>query len=88
MLDINVVWQAEGGMHGSGGTVSPSGGSITTGPACGLNRGGLQSSYRSTVSDTEVENLQVCSWLCLVPQGRNCQKNLGYVASNRIFIEK
>ncbi|XP_044750081.1 MAP kinase-activating death domain protein isoform X2 [Coccinella septempunctata] len=49
---------AEGGMHGSGGTVSPSGGSITTGPACGLNRGGLQSSYRSTVSDTEVENLQ------------------------------
>ncbi|XP_045480868.1 MAP kinase-activating death domain protein isoform X3 [Harmonia axyridis] len=50
--------EAEGGMHGSGGTVSPSGGSITTGPACGLNRGGLQSSYRSTVSDTEVENLQ------------------------------
>ncbi|KAK9877673.1 hypothetical protein WA026_019345 [Henosepilachna vigintioctopunctata] len=49
---------AEGVMHGSGGTVSPSGGSITTGPACGLNRGGLQSSFRSTVSDTEIETLQ------------------------------
>ncbi|KAL3267187.1 hypothetical protein HHI36_011324 [Cryptolaemus montrouzieri] len=49
---------AEGAMHGSGGTVSPSGGSITTGPACGLSRGGLQSSFRSTVSDTEVETLQ------------------------------
>ncbi|KAJ8976032.1 hypothetical protein NQ317_003573 [Molorchus minor] len=40
------------------GTVSPSGGSITTGPACGLNRGGAQASFRSTVSDTEVETLQ------------------------------
>ncbi|KAK4886992.1 hypothetical protein RN001_003263 [Aquatica leii] len=48
---------AEGTLHGSGGTLSP-GGSITTGPACNLNRGGLQSSFRSTVSDTEVENLQ------------------------------
>lgn len=46
-------------MHGSGGTVSPSGGSITTGPACNLNRGGPQASFRSTVSDTEVETLQV-----------------------------
>lgn len=46
-------------MHGSGGTVSPSTGSITTGPACGLNRGGAQASFRSTVSDTEVETLQV-----------------------------
>lgn len=46
-------------MHGSGGTVSPSGGSITTGPACNLNRGGGQASFRSTVSDTEVETLQV-----------------------------
>lgn len=46
-------------MQGSGGTVSPSGGSITTGPACGLNRGGAQASFRSTVSDTEVETLQV-----------------------------
>lgn len=58
MPDIYVIWQAEGTMHGSGGTLSP-GGSITTGPACNLNRGGLQSSFRSTVSDTEVENLQV-----------------------------
>ncbi|XP_031340209.1 MAP kinase-activating death domain protein isoform X5 [Photinus pyralis] len=49
--------QAEGTLHGSGGTLSP-GGSITTGPACNLNRGGLQSSFRSTVSDTEVETLQ------------------------------
>ncbi|XP_018576848.1 MAP kinase-activating death domain protein isoform X6 [Anoplophora glabripennis] len=49
---------AEGTMHGSGGTVSPSGGSITTGPACNLNRGGGQASFRSTVSDTEVETLQ------------------------------
>ncbi|KAJ8911142.1 hypothetical protein NQ315_004432 [Exocentrus adspersus] len=49
---------AEGPMHGSGGTVSPSGGSITTGPACSLNRGGAQASFRSTVSDTEVETLQ------------------------------
>ncbi|KYB27812.1 MAP kinase-activating death domain protein-like Protein [Tribolium castaneum] len=49
---------AEGTLHGSGGTVSPSGGSITTGPACGLNRGGAQASFRSTVSDTEVETLQ------------------------------
>ncbi|XP_049825557.1 MAP kinase-activating death domain protein isoform X1 [Aethina tumida] len=49
---------AEGTMHGSGGTVSPSTGSITTGPACGLNRGGTQASFRSTVSDTEVETLQ------------------------------
>ncbi|GJQ84730.1 hypothetical protein Trydic_g21135 [Trypoxylus dichotomus] len=48
---------AEGNLHSSGGTLSP-GGSITTGPACGLNRGGPQSSFRSTVSDTEVENLQ------------------------------
>ncbi|XP_071056798.1 MAP kinase-activating death domain protein isoform X2 [Onthophagus taurus] len=49
---------AEGNPHSSGGTLSP-GGSITTGPACGLNRGGLhQASFRSTVSDTEVENLQ------------------------------
>ncbi|XP_018319964.1 MAP kinase-activating death domain protein isoform X2 [Agrilus planipennis] len=48
---------AENTMHGSGGTLSP-GGSITTGPACNLNRGGFQSSYRSTVSDTEVETLQ------------------------------
>ncbi|KAK5643903.1 hypothetical protein RI129_007748 [Pyrocoelia pectoralis] len=48
---------AEGTLHGSGGTLSP-GGSITTGPACNLNRGGLQSSFRSTVSDTEVETLQ------------------------------
>lgn len=56
-----VLWQAEGGtMHGSGGTISP-GGSITTGPACGLNRGGAQASFRSTVSDTEVENLQASS---------------------------
>ncbi|XP_030755977.1 MAP kinase-activating death domain protein isoform X9 [Sitophilus oryzae] len=47
---------AEGTLHGSGGTISP--GSITTGPACGLNRGGGQSSFRSTVSDTEVETLQ------------------------------
>ncbi|KAF5297273.1 hypothetical protein FQA39_LY12112 [Lamprigera yunnana] len=47
----------EGTLHGSGGTLSP-GGSITTGPACNLNRGGHQSSFRSTVSDTEVENLQ------------------------------
>lgn len=46
-------------MHGSGGTLSP-GGSITIGPACGLNRGGPQASIRSTVSDTEVETLQVC----------------------------
>ncbi|CAH0560900.1 unnamed protein product [Brassicogethes aeneus] len=49
---------AEAPMHGSGGTVSPSTGSITTGPACGLNRGGTQASFRSTVSDTEVETLQ------------------------------
>ncbi|XP_060532384.1 MAP kinase-activating death domain protein isoform X2 [Cylas formicarius] len=49
---------AEGTLHGSGGTVSPSTGSITTGPACGLNRGGAQASFRSTVSDTEVETLQ------------------------------
>jgi hypothetical protein len=49
---------AEGTLQGSGGTVSPSGGSITTGPACGLNRGGGQASFRSTVSDTEVETLQ------------------------------
>ncbi|KAJ8942573.1 hypothetical protein NQ318_010381 [Aromia moschata] len=49
---------AEGTMHGSGGTVSPSGGSITTGPACNLNRGGAHASFRSTVSDTEVETLQ------------------------------
>ncbi|XP_063927974.1 MAP kinase-activating death domain protein isoform X3 [Zophobas morio] len=49
---------AEGTIQGSGGTISPSGGSITTGPACGLNRGGGQSSFRSTVSDTEVETLQ------------------------------
>ncbi|KAK9738591.1 DENN (AEX-3) domain [Popillia japonica] len=48
---------AEANLHSSGGTLSP-GGSITTGPACGLNRGGPQSSFRSTVSDTEVENLQ------------------------------
>ncbi|XP_017780292.1 PREDICTED: MAP kinase-activating death domain protein isoform X2 [Nicrophorus vespilloides] len=48
---------AEGTVHGSGGTLSP-GGSITTGPACGLNRGGPQASFRSTVSDTEVETLQ------------------------------
>lgn len=53
------MWQAEGTVHGSGGTVSPSGGSITTGPACSLNRGGPQASFRSTVSDTEVETLQV-----------------------------
>lgn len=53
------MWQAEGTLQGSGGTVSPSGGSITTGPACGLNRGGNQASFRSTVSDTEVETLQV-----------------------------
>lgn len=53
------MWQAEGTLQGSGGTVSPSGGSITTGPACGLNRGGAQASFRSTVSDTEVETLQV-----------------------------
>lgn len=52
--------QAEGNLHSSGGTLSP-GGSITTGPACGLNRGGQQASFRSTVSDTEVENLQVSS---------------------------
>lgn len=45
-------------MHGSGGTLSP-GGSITIGPACSLNRGGQQGSIRSTVSDTEVETLQV-----------------------------
>lgn len=51
--------QAEGTLHGSGGTVSPSTGSITTGPACVLNRGGAQASFRSTVSDTEVETLQV-----------------------------
>ncbi|XP_074032253.1 LOW QUALITY PROTEIN: rab3 GDP-GTP exchange factor [Leptinotarsa decemlineata] len=49
---------AEGTMHGSGGNVSPSGGSITIGPACNLNRGGNQASFRSTVSDTEVETLQ------------------------------
>ncbi|RZC37304.1 MAP kinase-activating death domain protein [Asbolus verrucosus] len=49
---------AEGTLQGSGGTISPSGGSITTGPACGLNRGGAQASFRSTVSDTEVETLQ------------------------------
>nr|CAI5837230.1 unnamed protein product [Callosobruchus analis] len=48
----------EGPLHGSGGTVSPSAGSITTGPACALNRGGNQASFRSTVSDTEVETLQ------------------------------
>ncbi|XP_076254391.1 rab3 GDP-GTP exchange factor isoform X5 [Rhynchophorus ferrugineus] len=48
----------DGTLHGSGGTVSPSTGSITTGPACGLNRGGGQASFRSTVSDTEVETLQ------------------------------
>lgn len=53
------MWQADGPMHGSGGTLSP-GGSITTGPACNLNRGGQQASIRSTVSDTEVETLQVC----------------------------
>lgn len=56
-------------MHGSGGTVSPSGGSITTGPACSLNRGGPQASFRSTVSDTEVETLQVsaCVYVCVFP---------------------
>nr|CAH7754231.1 unnamed protein product [Callosobruchus chinensis] len=48
----------ESPLHGSGGTVSPSAGSITTGPACALNRGGNQASFRSTVSDTEVETLQ------------------------------
>lgn len=52
-------------MHGSGGTLSP-GGSITTGPACNLNRGGQQASIRSTVSDTEVETLQVCIKTILV----------------------
>ncbi|KAL1509726.1 hypothetical protein ABEB36_004421 [Hypothenemus hampei] len=46
----------EGTLHGSGGTISP--GSITTGPAGNLHRGGNQSSFRSTVSDTEVETLQ------------------------------
>lgn len=44
-------------MQGSGGTVSP--GSITAGPAGNLHRGGNQASFRSTVSDTEVETLQV-----------------------------
>ncbi|XP_050509889.1 MAP kinase-activating death domain protein isoform X3 [Diabrotica virgifera virgifera] len=48
----------ESTVHGSGGTVSPSAGSITMGPACNLNRGGNQASFRSTVSDTEVETLQ------------------------------
>nr|XP_023015235.1 MAP kinase-activating death domain protein [Leptinotarsa decemlineata] len=60
--DLNELGQdlteAEGTMHGSGGNVSPSGGSITIGPACNLNRGGNQASFRSTVSDTEVETLQ------------------------------
>ncbi|CAG9766594.1 unnamed protein product [Ceutorhynchus assimilis] len=46
----------EGTLQGSGGTVSP--GSITAGPASNLHRGGNQSSFRSTVSDTEVETLQ------------------------------
>ncbi|XP_066247260.1 MAP kinase-activating death domain protein isoform X3 [Euwallacea similis] len=46
----------EGTLHGSGGTISP--GSITTGPAGNLHRGGNQASFRSTVSDTEVETLQ------------------------------
>ncbi|KAG5872380.1 hypothetical protein JTB14_013571 [Gonioctena quinquepunctata] len=49
---------AEGTVHGSGGNISPSDGSITMGPACNLNRGGNQASFRSTVSDTEVETLQ------------------------------
>ncbi|CAG9858627.1 unnamed protein product [Phyllotreta striolata] len=48
----------ESTVHGSGGTISPSAGSITMGPACNLNRGGNQASFRSTVSDTEVETLQ------------------------------
>ncbi|XP_057656442.1 MAP kinase-activating death domain protein isoform X1 [Diorhabda carinulata] len=48
----------ESTVHGSGGTLSPSAGSITMGPACNLNRGGNQASFRSTVSDTEVETLQ------------------------------
>ncbi|ENN83185.1 hypothetical protein YQE_00456, partial [Dendroctonus ponderosae] len=47
---------AEGTIHGSGGTVSP--GSITAGPAGSLHRGGNQASFRSTVSDTDVETLQ------------------------------
>lgn len=34
-------------------------GSITAGPAGNLHRGGNQASFRSTVSDTEVETLQV-----------------------------
>ncbi|XP_048518295.1 MAP kinase-activating death domain protein isoform X6 [Dendroctonus ponderosae] len=46
----------EGTIHGSGGTVSP--GSITAGPAGSLHRGGNQASFRSTVSDTDVETLQ------------------------------
>ncbi|CAH1174243.1 unnamed protein product [Phaedon cochleariae] len=49
---------ADNNALGSGGNVSPSAGSITMGPACNLNRGGNQSSFRSTVSDTEVETLQ------------------------------
>ncbi|XP_050299594.1 MAP kinase-activating death domain protein isoform X2 [Anthonomus grandis grandis] len=46
----------DGTFHGSGDTISP--GSITTGPAGGLHRGGNHASFRSTVSDTEVETLQ------------------------------
>lgn len=34
-------------------------GSITAGPAGNLHRSGNQASFRSTVSDTEVETLQV-----------------------------
>lgn len=64
MPDLCVIRQAESTMHGSGESLSP-GGSMTTGPAFNLNRGGLQSSFRSAVSDTEVDNLQVTFTLYL-----------------------
>lgn len=43
-------------------------GSITAGPAGNLHRGGNQASFRSTVSDTEVETLQVTFMIIVLLQ--------------------